>query len=175
METVTQHQQQDGMFITSQWVPVELAGLPVCTSPSGELVYNLSGTTAMPMEQGFRFAPNGNQPALCAAPPSYFPPVPQWENVSSPAGAPHNSFMSQSAAAGSTGGSGNKATDGPSTTTTTTKSTNPRRTLTDADRRRMCLYHEENPNVKQTEIGAMFGVERRLAVYTPIVFNLSTK
>ncbi|KAL1961340.1 hypothetical protein VTO42DRAFT_68 [Malbranchea cinnamomea] len=36
----------------------------------------------------------------------------------------------------------------------------PRRTLTDADRRRMCLYHEENPNVKQTEIGAMFGVER---------------
>ncbi|KAI5814704.1 hypothetical protein BZA77DRAFT_249678 [Pyronema omphalodes] len=36
----------------------------------------------------------------------------------------------------------------------------PRRTLTDADRRRMCIYHEENPNVKQTEIGAMFGVER---------------
>ncbi|KAI9679779.1 MAG: hypothetical protein M1817_004793 [Caeruleum heppii] len=36
----------------------------------------------------------------------------------------------------------------------------PRRTLTDADRRRMCLYHEENPTVKQTEIGAMFGVER---------------
>ncbi|KAI9849455.1 MAG: hypothetical protein M1837_004075 [Sclerophora amabilis] len=36
----------------------------------------------------------------------------------------------------------------------------PRKTLTDADRRRMCLYHEENPTVKQTEIGAMFGVER---------------
>lgn len=29
----------------------------------------------------------------------------------------------------------------------------PRRTLTDADRRRMCLFHEENPTVKQTEIG----------------------
>lgn len=29
----------------------------------------------------------------------------------------------------------------------------PRRTLTDADRRRMCMYHEENPTVKQTEIG----------------------
>lgn len=28
-----------------------------------------------------------------------------------------------------------------------------RRTLTDADRRQMCLYHEENPNVKQTVIG----------------------
>ena len=65
-------------------------------------------------------------------------------------------------------------------------STNPlpapsaRRTLTDQDRRRMCQYHEDNPTVKQTEIGgkqivpapkletyiltgciAMFGVERR--------------
>ncbi len=29
----------------------------------------------------------------------------------------------------------------------------PRRTLTDADRRRMCVYHEDNPTVKQTEIG----------------------
>jgi hypothetical protein len=54
----------------------------------------------------------------------------------------------------------------------------PRKTLTDSDRRRMCQYHEENPSVKQTEIGgekirpdilcpvvnsyaAMFGVERR--------------
>lgn len=36
----------------------------------------------------------------------------------------------------------------------------PRKTLTDSDRRRMCQYHEENPSVKQTEIGAMFGVER---------------
>ncbi|KAL9094603.1 MAG: hypothetical protein Q9165_003162 [Trypethelium subeluteriae] len=36
----------------------------------------------------------------------------------------------------------------------------PRKTLTDADRRRMCLYHEENPTTKQTEIGALFGVER---------------
>ena len=31
----------------------------------------------------------------------------------------------------------------------------PRRTLTDTDRRKMCLYHEENPNIKQTEIGGM--------------------
>ncbi|OWY45859.1 CenpB-DNA-bind-like protein [Alternaria alternata] len=36
----------------------------------------------------------------------------------------------------------------------------PRKTLTDSDRRRMCQYHEDNPTVKQTEIGAMFGVER---------------
>lgn len=29
----------------------------------------------------------------------------------------------------------------------------PRRTLTDDDRRRMCIYHGENPHVRQTEIG----------------------
>lgn len=29
----------------------------------------------------------------------------------------------------------------------------PRRTLTDEDRRRMCLYHEENRSAKQTDIG----------------------
>lgn len=37
----------------------------------------------------------------------------------------------------------------------------PRKTLTDEDRRRMCQYHIDNPSMKQTEIGAMFGVERR--------------
>lgn len=31
-----------------------------------------------------------------------------------------------------------------------------RRTLTDDDRRRMCQYHEDNPTVKQTEIGGKF-------------------
>lgn len=37
----------------------------------------------------------------------------------------------------------------------------PRKTLTDDDRRKMCEYAEANPGVKQTEIGSMFGVERR--------------
>ncbi|KAK3114758.1 hypothetical protein LTR53_006601 [Teratosphaeriaceae sp. CCFEE 6253] len=36
----------------------------------------------------------------------------------------------------------------------------PRKTLTDLDRKRMCQYAEEHPNAKQTEIGAIFGVER---------------
>ncbi|MCJ1389526.1 hypothetical protein MMC18_002383 [Xylographa bjoerkii] len=44
--------------------------------------------------------------------------------------------------------------------TTPVPTASARRTLTDQDRRRMCIYHEENPTVKQTEIGAMFGVER---------------
>lgn len=31
----------------------------------------------------------------------------------------------------------------------------PRKTLTDLDRKKMCLYAEANPNSKQTEIGGM--------------------
>ena len=38
-------------------------------------------------------------------------------------------------------------------TAPSTAPSNARKTLTDSDRRRMCEYHEENPNVKQTEIG----------------------
>lgn len=36
---------------------------------------------------------------------------------------------------------------------TSTGGSTPRRTLTDEDRRRMCLYHEENKQAKQTDIG----------------------
>ncbi|KAK4953485.1 hypothetical protein LTR66_013643, partial [Elasticomyces elasticus] len=43
---------------------------------------------------------------------------------------------------------------------TSTGGSTPRRTLTDEDRRQMCLYHEENKTAKQTDIGALFGVER---------------
>jgi hypothetical protein len=48
----------------------------------------------------------------------------------------------------------------------TSRSSQPiqRKTLSDADRRRMCVYHEENPNIKQTEIGGM-----------PRFCNLSTR
>ncbi|KAL8773016.1 MAG: hypothetical protein Q9209_002036 [Squamulea sp. 1 TL-2023] len=41
-----------------------------------------------------------------------------------------------------------------------------RRTLTDQDRRRMCQYHEENPSVKQTEIGRKFpDIERAVSIW----------
>ena len=39
-----------------------------------------------------------------------------------------------------------------------------RRTLTDSDRRKMCEYHNENPNVKQTEIGGEFPKEGSMIV-----------
>lgn len=37
----------------------------------------------------------------------------------------------------------------------------PRKTLTDDDRRRMCQYAKDHPTAKQTDIGQEFGVERR--------------
>lgn len=37
-----------------------------------------------------------------------------------------------------------------------TGGTMPRRTLTDEDRRQMCLYHEEHKTAKQTDIGGKF-------------------
>lgn len=39
---------------------------------------------------------------------------------------------------------------------TSTGGSTPRRTLTDEDRRLMCLYHEENKTAKQTDIGGTF-------------------
>lgn len=37
----------------------------------------------------------------------------------------------------------------------------PRKTLTDDDRREICLYHRQHPDKKQTEIGGMFHVRVR--------------
>ncbi|KAK4634180.1 hypothetical protein CLAFUW4_00637 [Fulvia fulva] len=48
----------------------------------------------------------------------------------------------------------------PVSATSTRSTSTPRKTLTDMDRKRMCQYAEEHPNAKQTEIGAIFGVER---------------
>lgn len=51
---------------------------------------------------------------------------------------------------------------------TTTGGNTPRRTLTDEDRRRMCQYAEDNPGVKQTDIGCM------LASLLLVVLQLTT-
>lgn len=42
----------------------------------------------------------------------------------------------------------------PVSATSTRSASTPRKTLTDLDRKRMCLYAEEHPNSKQTEIGS---------------------
>lgn len=48
-------------------------------------------------------------------------------------------------------------------TPTSAKTTTSRRKLTDDERRLMCLEAENNPTMKQTQIGAKFNVERRYA------------
>ncbi|GAP91107.1 putative centromere binding protein B [Rosellinia necatrix] len=42
----------------------------------------------------------------------------------------------------------------------TINTSQPRRTLTDQDRREMCKFADENPGIKQHDIGLRFGVER---------------
>lgn len=46
-------------------------------------------------------------------------------------------------------------------TPTSAKTSTSRRKLTDEERRLMCLEAENNPSMKQTQIGAKFNVERR--------------
>lgn len=46
-----------------------------------------------------------------------------------------------------------KSSTGKSSSGKSNSNPTPRRTLTDEDRRRMCLYHEENKTAKQTDIG----------------------
>lgn len=46
-------------------------------------------------------------------------------------------------------------------TPTSAKTSTSRRKLTDDERRLMCLEAENNPTMKQTQIGAKFNVERR--------------
>lgn len=48
----------------------------------------------------------------------------------------------------------------------------PRKTLTDDDRRAMCQYAEDHPTAKQTDIGARFGVERRYGARTPFTLRV---
>ena len=50
----------------------------------------------------------------------------------------------------------------PPVVTTPAPASTSRRTLTDQDRRRMCQYHEDHPNVKQTEIGGELGWQVKL-------------
>jgi hypothetical protein len=47
----------------------------------------------------------------------------------------------------------------PISATSTRSTSTPRKTLTDADRKRMCQYAEEHPNSKQTEIGGAFAID----------------
>lgn len=100
----------------------------------------------VPQEHQFRL----QQPPVPIA-PNYLG-LPHWGQTMVPPSASHAQYMSTPAIAPSAAsGSAPMSTAASGHSTQSTSS--PRRTLTDADRRRMCIFHEENPNVKQTEIG----------------------
>jgi hypothetical protein len=42
-----------------------------------------------------------------------------------------------------------------------------RKTLSNEQKRAMCLYYDENPGIRQADIGAKFGVERRYVTLQP--------
>lgn len=144
MDTETQpaHDQDFGV---SQWFDMAGYNAPQHSPVSDFSGFGFGSSPVMPMEQTYSMSapqPYTSQPLLpltispqwsgmMSTQPSYGPvPLAPMPPMPSAIGAPqpvHNS---------------------PYPTAPT-----PRRTLSDSDRRRMCLYHEENPNVKQTEIG----------------------
>ncbi|KAF4631798.1 hypothetical protein G7Y89_g6336 [Cudoniella acicularis] len=118
-----------------------------------------------PVHHGLPTEPSFNPQRISQPPPNTLPPHqqllplimpshPTWPSMlTNPASYPAPPVAIPPASAPVVKGNGTKL---PAIHATPT----PRKTLTDSDRRRMCQYHEENPSVKQTEIGAMFGVER---------------
>lgn len=142
MET-EQHHGQDNEFGNSQWADISGFNSSQHQSPIHE--YNGFGfiaPTTLPIEPSYNraipppfTAHQQLQPLL----------MPQWPSMMTSQSTFTPSMVPTAPASAPVPAS----TPSHATHTTST----PRRTLTDADRRRMCVYHEENPTVKQTEIG----------------------
>lgn len=148
-----QHQAHDEEYAASQWADVNGYHSPQHQSPVHEFngAYGYISPAHLPLEPAYA-------PAIPPAPPySTHQPMrplvmPQWPSMltnpstgappiapAPPPLAPVSSIIT--------------AHPVPVVTSSTGTST-ARRTLTDQDRRRMCQYHEDNPTVKQTEIGS---------------------
>ncbi|KAJ5678915.1 hypothetical protein N7462_007159 [Penicillium macrosclerotiorum] len=151
METET-HQAPDSDFAHSPWVE-----LGAFTSPQH--------SPPMPEYSGFDYGPS----PLMAVDTTYGMSIPP-PYASMPLPMPSHSWPSMLTHQSPFHESGLPPTPIPTSVSptapppqvrkTSTGGSNPRRTLTDEDRRQMCLYHEENKTAKQTDIGALFGVER---------------
>lgn len=132
--------------------------------------YGSGNTQSTPIHeyQNFQFGPTPVMPIEPAYNMSIPPPytshqqlqpliMPQWPSMLASSS---NSYSATPITATSNGTpisatSTSSALSNPTPTTATSTGSTPRRTLTDAVRREMCLYHQEHPNVKQTEIGGM--------------------
>lgn len=144
-----QSSEQDSHYSNDGWgVPINNYSSPQQTSPIFEyhnFPYMNNGLPhSLPVEPTFTrmpppLAPHSHQQLL----PLIMPSHPTWPSMlTNPAGyqAPPVAIPPSSAAMKAAKLAAHPA---PS----------PRKTLTDQDRRRMCQYHEDNPSVKQTEIG----------------------
>lgn len=158
--------QQHDEFVTPQWVEMgslhhqqqQQHGQPVHHHPHHD--YGAYGFVEQGMQSGMN---NPNQFRLQASPatvgPNYLSIPTQWGGVIPTTTAAPTSYIPSAPIAQPPPPSLPPAQVASATLTANQPAAShapnpsPRRTLTDADRRRMCLFHEENPNVKQTEIG----------------------
>jgi hypothetical protein len=143
MDHAQSHGQENG-FASSQWM--EIAGYPAPQHHSPTNEFNAFGFVhsppVIPVEANYN---RMNPPAHTTHQQLQPLIMPQWPSMLTSQStfnppivptAPSSTPMSATASSHSTH-----------------STSSPRRTLTDADRRRMCIYHEEHPTVKQTEIG----------------------
>jgi hypothetical protein len=152
MET-EQHQGQENEFGTSQWV--EMGGYSGSQQQSPLHEYGGFGfvsPTIMPVEPSYSMSippPYTShqqlQPLIMPVPHVWPSMMTSQANYSAPL------LPTTSASAPTSAISAPPLPPMPPIETKPT--TTPRKTLTNEDRRRMCLYHEEHPGVKQTEIG----------------------
>lgn len=143
METES-HRAPDGEFAHSPWVDLGAFTSPQHSPPMPEYNGFDYGPSPLMVDASYGMSvpppyvsmplpmPSHSWPSMLTTTQSPFPenglpPPPMPTSVSPPAPAPRRKS--------STGGS------------------TPRRTLSDEDRRQMCLYHEENKTAKQTDIG----------------------
>lgn len=156
METDRQHGHghgQDNDFPHSHW---ELNSFPTQQSPPLSDYHGFGGypPPVLPMDPSFAITVPPPYSSLPLTMPSH-----TWPSML----ATHTPFPESSLPATTAPSS---ASAPPLTSPTTpapppprkasTGGSTPRRTLTDEDRRQMCLYHEENKTAKQTDIGGKF-------------------
>src|ERR1700760_3398114 len=121
-------------------------------SPANE--YNGFAFTGLPMDPMYTTTATGMQPPPARATQQQLQPLilPPWPSLlTSQSSYPTPVYQSSPASA-------TTPIKTPVSAPPTGRPDRPRRTLTDNDRRKMCEYAEAHPKVKQTEIGAMFGV-----------------
>ncbi|KAJ5255454.1 hypothetical protein N7497_007059 [Penicillium chrysogenum] len=145
------HSGPEGEFPHSPWVEIGTFTSPQHSPP-------------MPEYSGFDYGPSQlmavDSYGMSIPPPYASMPLPMpshsWPSMLTT----HSPFAASGLPVCTTPTSVSPSAPMPPVRKTSTGGSTPRRTLTDDDRRQMCIYHEENKTAKQTDIGALFGVER---------------